>query len=94
MDFTLTDEQLAHVRECIDTNLLDCRALRPDCIWFTEKDAAGATSLFSLAEFKPEQLEVLSKDFEKGYLQGRFGGIPFIADPVRLGWLPRKDGKP
>jgi AAA15 family ATPase/GTPase len=69
-----------------DTNLLDCRSLRPDCIWFTEKSPAGATSLFSLAEFPPEQLEVLSKDLEKGYLRGRFGAIPFLGDPVRLGW--------
>lgn len=75
-----------------DTNLLDCRALRPDCIWFTEKDASGATTLFSLAEFKPEQLEVLSKDLEQGYLQGRFGGIPFLGDAVKLGWVPGKDG--
>lgn len=76
-----------------DTNLLDCRSLRPDCIWFTERSPEGATSLFSLAEFPPEQLEVLSKDLEKGYLRGRFGGIPFIGDPARLGWVPRKDGK-
>lgn len=67
-----------------DTNLLDCRSLRPDCIWFTEKDAAGATSLYSLAEFKPEQLEVLSKDLEKGYLRGRFGGIPFLRNAQLL----------
>jgi len=74
-----------------DTNLLDCRSLRPDCIWFTEKSPAGATSLYSLAEFPPEQIEVLSKDFEKGYLRGRFGAIPFLGDPTRLGWRPRKD---
>lgn len=74
-----------------DTNLLDCRVLRPDCIWFTEKGRSGATTLFSLAEFKAAQLEVLSKDLEKGYLQGRFGGIPFLGDAVALGWIPRKD---
>ncbi len=74
-----------------DTNLLDCRSLRPDCIWFTEKDPAGATTLFSLAEFKPDQLDVLSKDLEKGYLRGRFGAIPFIGDPTKLGWPRRKD---
>jgi uncharacterized protein len=73
-----------------DTNLLDCRSLRPDCIWFTEKSPTGATSLFSLAEFPADQLEVLGKDFEKGYLRGRFGAIPFLGDPVRLRWVPRK----
>jgi uncharacterized protein len=73
-----------------DTNLLDCRVLRPDCIWFTEKGPSGATTLFSLSEFKPEQIEVLGKDLEKGYLRGRFGGIPFLGDPARLEWVPRK----
>lgn len=75
-----------------DTNLLDCRSLRPDCIWFTEKSSSGATSLFSLSEFPPEQIEVLSKDLEKGYLRGRFGALPFLGDPARLGWIPRKGG--
>lgn len=75
-----------------DTNLLDCHTLRPDCIWFTEKEPSGATKLFSLAEFRPEQLEMLSQDFERGYLQGRFGGIPFFGDPAKLGWtLPRNE---
>lgn len=75
-----------------DTNLLDCRSLRPDCIWFTEKSPSGATSLFSLSEFPPEQIAVLSKDLENGYLRGRFGALPFLGDPARLGWIPRKGG--
>lgn len=77
-----------------DTNLLDCRVLRPDCIWFTEKGSSGATTLFSLGEFRPEQLEVLRDDFEQGYLQGRFGGIPLFGDPTKLGWVPAKGGEP
>jgi len=70
-----------------DTNLLDCNQLRPDCVWFVEKDKSGATRTYSLAEFKPEQLQELCGNLERGYLDGRFGGIPFLGDPKKLGWL-------
>jgi len=69
-----------------DTNLLDCEVLGHDSIWFTEKNRQGASSLYSLAEYDPEQLDALIDKMEKGYLHGRFGGIPFISDPVALGW--------
>ncbi len=69
-----------------DTNLLDAGLLGADGIWFVEKDAHGASQLYSLAEFQPEQLDALTGELESGYLQGRFGAIPFIGDPNRLGW--------
>lgn len=55
-----------------DTNLL--RILRRDQIWFTEKDSGGATHLYPLTDFKPRKDENL----ERGYLQGRYGAIPFL----------------
>ena len=55
-----------------DTNLLN--ALRRDQIWFTEKDEGGATHLYPLSDFKPRKDENL----ERGYLQGRYGAIPFL----------------
>lgn len=70
-----------------DTNLLDCRRLTPECIWFAEKDRAGASEFYSLGEYDPEQLRLMCGDLEKGYLQGRFGGIPFLGSPERLGWM-------
>lgn len=73
-----------------DTNLLDCRRLRPDGVWFAEKDVAGASRFYSLADFSAEQLQAMEGDLERGYLQGRFGGIPFIGDPVKLGWPKAK----
>ncbi len=80
-----------------DTNLLDCQRLRPESIWFAEKNRSGASEFYSLAEYKPEQLNSLCGNLEKGYLQGRFGGIPFLGDPKRLGWLkhdePERDKK-
>lgn len=69
-----------------DTNLLDAELLPPDAIYFVEKDPAGASSVYSLAEFKPEQLSQLQGTWERGYLSGRFGAIPFLGDPERLGW--------
>lgn len=58
-----------------DTSLLDTDFLRRDQIWLTEKDGTGATRLYSLLEFSPRQKEAL----EKGYLSGRYGGLPFIS---------------
>ncbi|KYF81268.1 hypothetical protein BE17_04445 [Sorangium cellulosum] len=70
-----------------DTNLLDVRLLSRDSIWFVQKDAAGASSLYALSEFKGAQLEQLAGHLEQGYLQGRFGAVPFFGDPRRLGWM-------
>lgn len=50
------------------------RSLGRDQIWFTEKDAAGATTLYSLAEFRPKRDEALGRR----YLQGRYGGVPVL----------------
>ena len=56
-----------------DTNLMLSNALRRDEIWFTEKDEIGETHVFSLAEISIRQHD----NVEKGYLQGRFGAVPF-----------------
>lgn len=60
-------------------NLLDGPHLRRDQVWFVEKDGEGATHLYPLTDFKPRKDENL----ERGYLQGRYGAIPFI-EPVPL----------
>lgn len=63
-----------------DTNLLDLDLLRRDEIWFVEKDMGGASHLASLAEWKVRpDLEI-----ERGYLNGRFGAIPFFGDVSHL----------
>lgn len=72
-----------------DTNLLDLDLLRRDEIWFVEKDVQGASSLYSLTEFKTrDDLKI-----EKGYLNGRFGAIPFISDIRHLGWTDGAEQK-
>lgn len=57
-----------------DTNLLHRAIMRRDQIWFTEKDEEGATHLYPLSDFKTR----VHQNFEKGYLEGRYGGIPFV----------------
>lgn len=58
-----------------DAMLLDLTFLRRDQIWFAEKNENScATEIYSLATFSPRKGE----NIRKGYLQGRFGAIPFI----------------
>lgn len=68
-----------------DTNLLDHELLRRDEVWFVEKDAKGSSHLYSLADFKIRP----GLKIRKGYLNGRFGAIPFIGDTSRLGWASK-----
>ena len=60
-----------------DTNLLNPVLFRRDQIWLTEKDKYGSTDLFSLAQFKSVRKQ---EDFEKKYLQGKYGAIPYLED--------------
>jgi uncharacterized protein len=59
--------------------LLSGSTLRRDQVWFTEKDAEGATHLYPLSDYKPRPKESLIN----GYLAGRYGAIPMI--PPGLG---------
>lgn len=59
-----------------ESHLLDDELLRRDEIWFTEKKSDGSTELYPLSNFNPRGDKVL----ERGYLQGRYGGIPFLGD--------------
>jgi uncharacterized protein len=70
-----------------DTNILDKASLRRDQIWFTEKDAEGGTHLYPLTDFKPRKKE----NFERGYLQGRYGAIPFIGSTDFLSQAQRSE---
>ncbi|RME44683.1 MAG: ATP-binding protein [Caldilineae bacterium] len=57
-----------------DAGLLGECMLRRDQIWFTEKNRYGATDLYSLAEMKERH----DASFDKNYLAGRYGAIPFL----------------
>lgn len=69
-----------------DTNLLNGRLVPPASIWFVEKDDHGATRLHALSEYRPAQLAQLVDHLEEGYLQGRFGAIPFLAPMGGVSW--------
>jgi hypothetical protein len=59
-----------------DTSLLDPLLFRRDQVWFTEKDKSQATHLYPLTEFSPRKNEA----WERGYLVGRYGALPFFGD--------------
>lgn len=63
-----------------ESNLLNLDLIRADEVWFVEKGHEGASHLTSLAEYKPRE------DIRKGYLQGRYGAIPFFAPVNSLKW--------
>lgn len=57
------------------TNLLDLNLFRRDQIWFTEKNPDnGISELYPLDSFLVRKEE----NIEKGYINGRYGAIPFI----------------
>lgn len=69
-----------------DTNLLTYGQYRRDQIWFTEKDSSGATDLYSLVEYKTEEDKKIRNDasYEKDYIVGRYGAIPYLGDFEKL----------
>jgi AAA15 family ATPase/GTPase len=75
-----------------DTNILSYGRYRRDQVYFVEKDNCGASKIYSLVEYK-EDGKAIRKDrsFEKDYIEGRYGAIPFIGEPSNLiGKWPEK----
>ena len=63
-----------------DTNLLRSPFLRRDQVWFTEKDEEGATHLYPLTDIRTRK----GDNIERGYLQGRYGAVPFSGSVSEL----------
>ena len=63
-----------------DTHLLSSKLLRRDQIWFTEKDKMEQTDLYNMMEIElPDGSKPRSdSNYEKNYIAGRYGAIPFI----------------
>ncbi len=78
-DRTLNPQGAQLIFSTHDTNLLSSGALRRDQIWFAEKKQDGCSQIYPLTDFKPRKEENLAN----GYLQGRYGAIPFL-NPQRL----------
>jgi hypothetical protein len=64
------------------THLLDLDLLRRDEVWLLQKTKDGSSELYSLSDFKIRP----DLDIRKGYLQGRFGAVPFFGSTADLGW--------
>lgn len=62
--------------------LLDLDLLRRDEIWFVEKDSNQASRCYPLTDYKVRP----DVEIRKGYLNGRFGAIPFFGSTKELGW--------
>lgn len=65
-----------------DTNLLSTKMMRRDQIWFTEKNETEQTDLYCLTDIvfpdgtKPRN----DANYEKNYIAGRYGAIPYIVN--------------
>ena len=62
--------------------LLDQDILRPDEIWFAQKDTEQATQFYPLSDYNIHK----TANIENGYLNGRYGGIPFLSNLYDLHW--------
>ena len=61
------------------TYLLNSDSLRRDEIYLVEKNNSGESTLFSLSEFRNLRADA---DYEKKYLTGEFGAIPYNFDDI------------
>lgn len=67
-----------------ESNLLASAPVRQDEVWFVEKDRKGESHLASLCEYKPRE------NVQKGYLNGRYGAIPFFGELNNIHWEDEK----
>lgn len=72
-----------------ESNLLDQDIFRPDEIWFAEKDK-GATKLSPLSDYREHH----TIDIRRGYLNGRYSAIPFLANLRDLNWDTHAEAAP
>lgn len=63
-----------------DTHLLSAHLFRRDQIWFTEKDQKEQTDLYNMMDIVlPDNTKPRNdSNFEKNYIAGRYGAIPYI----------------
>ena len=62
--------------------LLDQSIFRPDEIWFAQKDVDQSTQLYPLSDYNIHK----TANIENGYINGRYGGIPFLSNLTDLKW--------
>lgn len=62
-----------------NTNLLKSKLFRRDQIWFTKKNRYGESNLYSLADFKSDEVKK-NELYEEHYLSGRYGAVPYLEE--------------
>lgn len=68
-----------------DTANLNKETFRRDEIWFTEKDKDGISTIYSLADYKINDVKVRNDaTYNKDYLSGRYGAIPVLENFVKF----------
>ena len=62
-----------------DTVNLNKDTFRRDEIWFTEKDKDGISTIYSLSDYRINDIKVRNDaTYNKDYLSGRYGAIPVL----------------
>lgn len=68
-----------------DTVNLNKDTFRRDEIWFAEKDKDGISTIYSLADYKINDVKVRNDaTYNKDYLSGRYGAIPILENFVKF----------
>lgn len=70
-----------------ETFLLN-KEFRSDQIWFTQKNTYGETELFSAQDFEGVREDI---PFEKWYLGGKFGAIPYVNNLKEIIYYDKKE---
>lgn len=74
--FNESDSRAQLIYTTHDTTLMDKKFFRRDQIWFVQKDQFGYSELSALSDFKVRS----DASFEKDYLAGVYGGIPYLKE--------------
>lgn len=74
--FHENESQVQLIYTTHDTTLLDKKFFRRNQIWFVQKDEFGYSELSALSDFKVR----LDASFERDYLAGVYGGIPWLKE--------------
>ncbi len=66
-----------------DISILNKETFRRDQIWFMDKNQFGASELVSLGDFRTDTVRN-SSAFDKAYLEGKYGAIPYFENSEKL----------
>ena len=74
MDRSINKNNAQLIYTAHSTFLFNSNNLRRDQLYLVDKDEVGKSTLYSLSEFRNLRAD---SDYEKKYLSGQFGAIPY-----------------